>query len=141
MNKKLPSSRAIVSAIGLITALTGCHTPTTESSSATPCMNDLPLFTAADVPAFAPGEIACSEGYTNGITRSGLPGNGLAQHPMLYVGENCNKMFLVNNGKVIWTYSTGSGPEFDDVWMLSNGNILFSRMAYIAEITPEKKVV
>lgn len=141
MNKKLRSSQVIVSAIGLITALTGCHTPTTEPSSATPCMNALPLFTAADVPAFAPSEIACSEGYTNGITRSGLPGNGLAQHPMLYVGENCNKMFLVNNGKVIWTYSTGSGPEFDDVWMLSNGNILFSRMAYIAEITPEKKVV
>jgi hypothetical protein len=26
-------------------------------------------------------------------------------------------------------------------WMLSNGNILFTRMQYIAEITPEKKVV
>ncbi len=28
-------------------------------------------------------------------------GNGLAQHPMLYVGENCNKMFLVKDDKVI----------------------------------------
>ena len=71
----------------------------------------------------------------------GLPGKGLAQHPMLYIGENCNKMFLVNKGKVIWTYSTGGGPEYDDVWMLSNGNILFTRMQYIAEITPDKKVV
>ena len=88
-----------------------------------------------------PREIAASEKWRNGITRSGLPGKGLAQHPMLYVGENCNTMFLVNDGKVIWTYSTGSGPEFDDVWMLSNGNILFSRMAYVAEITPDKKVV
>jgi len=41
----------------------------------------------------------------------------------------------------VWTYSTGPGNEYDDVWMLSNGNILFTRMQYIAEITPEKKVV
>src|ERR1017187_5653382 len=26
-------------------------------------------------------------------------------------------------------------------WMLSNGNVLFTRMQYIAEITPDKKVV
>jgi hypothetical protein len=141
MNTKLRSSLAIISAIGLAAILTGCQTPTTKTSSATPCMDVLPLFTAADVPAFAPSEIACSSGYTNGISRFDLPGNGLAQHPMLYVGENCNKMFLVKDGKVIWTYQTGGGPEFDDVWMLSNGNILFSRMAYIAEITPDKKVV
>jgi hypothetical protein len=70
-----------------------------------------------------------------------LPGNGLAQHSMLYVGENYTKMFLVNDGKVIWTYQTGPGYEYDDVWMLSNGNILFTRMQYVAEITPDKKVV
>jgi hypothetical protein len=60
---------------------------------------------------------------------------------MLFVGENYNKMFLVKDGKVIWTYSTGSSYEYDDVWMLSNGNILFSRMEYVAEITPDKKVI
>jgi len=70
-----------------------------------------------------------------------LPGSGLAQHPMLYVGENCTKMYLVNDGKVIWTYQTGKGYEYDDVWMLSNGNILFTRMQYVAEVTPEKQVV
>ncbi len=42
---------------------------------------------------------------------------------------------------MIWTYSTGKGYEYDDVWMLSNGNILFTRMQYLAEITPDKKVV
>jgi len=141
MNTKLRFLLAIISAISLGATLTGCQTAPTKSVAATPCMDVLPLFTASNVPAFGPGEIACSEKYTNGISRSGLPGNGLAQHPMLYVGENCNKMFLVSDGKVIWTYSTGSGPEFDDVWMLSNGNILFSRMAYIAEITPDKQVV
>ncbi len=34
-----------------------------------------------------------------------------------------------------------TGWEYDDIWMLSNGNVLFTRMQYIAEITPEKKVV
>ena len=29
----------------------------------------------------------------------------------------------------MWTYSPpGTGPEFHVVWMLSDGNILFSRM-------------
>jgi hypothetical protein len=32
------------------------------------------------------------------------------------------------------------GTSNDDVWMLSNGNVLVTRMQYIAEITPEKKV-
>ncbi len=60
---------------------------------------------------------------------------------MLYAGEGYNKMMLVDKGKVIWTYSTGPGNEYDDVWMLSNGNVLFTRMQYIAEITPGKKVL
>jgi hypothetical protein len=99
-------------------------------------------FTAADVPALGPAETVAPIGnWTNGVTPANLPGNGLAQHPMLYAGENYNKMFLVKDGKVIWSYSTGSGYEYDDVWMLSNGNILFSRMQYVAEITPDKKVV
>jgi len=141
MKREFCPPLALISAIGVMAALTGCHTPATRTSATTPCLDVLPLFTAANVPAFAPSEIGCPETHTNGITRSGLPGNGLAQHPMLYVGENCNKMFLVNHGKVVWTYQTGAGPEYDDMWMLSNGNILFSRMAYLAEITPDKKVI
>jgi len=61
MNTKLRSSLVIFSAIGVIATLTGCHTPTTKTASAMPCMDVLPLFTAANVPAFAPSEIACSE--------------------------------------------------------------------------------
>jgi hypothetical protein len=53
----------------------------------------------------------------------------------------CKMVCEVNDGKVIWTYSTGKGWEYDDAWLLSNGNILFSRMAYAAEVTPQKKVV
>lgn len=141
MNIRLSASPAFLSTLGLVAALAGAQTPVAGAPAATPCMDALPRFTAPDVPAFAPSEIPVPDRGTNGITRTDLPGRGLARHPMLYVGENCNTMFLVNRGKVIWTFSTGKGPEFDDVWMLSNGNILFTRMAYIAEITPDKKVV
>ena len=116
--------------------------PVPQQSSNAPLMALLDRFTAPDVPPLGPAEIAVEPRKPS--TRpapSNLPGNGLAQHPMLYIGEGYNKMFLVNAGKVIWTYSTGPGNEYDDVWMLSNGNILFTRMQYVAEVTPDKKVV
>ena len=143
MKTELPSLLAAFLAIGLASALTGGHSSDAATPpSATPCMALLDRFTAPDVPALGPGEtVAPVGGWTNGITPPNLPGNGLAQHPMLYAGENYNKMFLINNGKVLWTYSTGGGYEYDDVWMLSNGNILFSRMQYAAEVTPKKEVV
>ena len=126
----------------IMAALTGCRTPGDKSSSATPCIAQLARFTAPDVPVMGPAEIASPAGrWTNSPSPAGLPGKGLAQHPMLYVGENYTKMFLVNGGRVAWTYQTGPGNEFDDVWMLSNGNILYTRMQYVAEITPDKKVV
>src|SRR5271163_1581498 len=116
--------------------------PTTQPSQATPLMALLDRFTAPDVPEMGPGEspVAPRKPSTRPAPAD-LPGNGLAQHPMLYIGEGYNKMFLINDGKIIWTYSTGPGNELDDVWMLSNGNILFTRMQYLAIITPDKKVV
>lgn len=112
------------------------------SSTTTPCMDVLHLFTSSSVPELGTDETPAVAGnWKNGVTPPNLPGNGLAQHPMLLVGENYDKMFLINKGKVIWTYSTGTSYEYDDVWMLSNGNILFSRMEYVEEITPDKKVV
>ena len=113
----------------------------TKSSTKRPLMKLLPLFTAPSVPAMAPTEIEAPFPYKEWPIPAGLPGKGMAQHPMLYIGEGYNKMLLVNKGKIIWTYSTGPGWEYDDVWMMSNGNILFTRMQYIAEITPDKKVV
>jgi hypothetical protein len=104
-------------------------------------MTLLDRFTAAAVPALGPAETEVAPRQWDRPTPPGLPGNGLAQHPMLYVGEGYNKILLVNRGKVVWTYSTGPGWEYDDVWMLSNGNILFTRMQYIAEVTPNKEVV
>src|ERR1035437_6464784 len=56
-------------------------------------------------------------------------------------------MFVVRNGKVVWEYSipqftaTGSIQEFDDVTMLSNGNIVFACMSGAGIITPEKNLI
>jgi hypothetical protein len=143
MNPKIRSSLVLSIGLGIAVGLGGCNALRLGSpASATPCMDVIGRFSAPEVPAIAPQEIASPPGkWVKATTPAGLPGRGLAEHPMLYVGENFTKMFLVDAGRVIWTYQTGPGYEYDDVWMLSNGNILFTRMQYVAEITPDKKVV
>jgi hypothetical protein len=134
--------RAVVLSLFILSlAAFGQQAPKSKHSPSTPLMVQLDRFTAADVPALGPGEIEVAPRNWDQPIQPGLPGDGLAQHPMLYIGEGYNKIFLVNEGKIIWTYSTGPGWEYDDVWMLSNGNILFTRMQYIAELTPSKEVV
>jgi hypothetical protein len=113
-------------------------------SDSTPALAVLGRFTSPDVPAFGPHEVPSDPPNwreSPELAGAKFPGKGVAQHPMLYIGEGCNTMFVVRDGRVIWTYSTGKGWEFDDAWMLSNGNILFSRMSYAEEVTPQKKVV
>lgn len=120
----------------------GQNAPAPAPSKATPLMALLDRFTAPDVPAMGPGEAEVPQrGWELKPQPPGLPGKGLAQHPMLYIGEGYNKMLLINNGKIIWTYSTGPGWEYDDIWMMSNGNILFTRMQYIAIVTPKKEIL
>jgi hypothetical protein len=121
--------------------LFGQTTQSTHASGKAPLMKLLPRFEAPSLPAMSPEEVEPPPLHPAAAPPEGLPGQGMAQHPMLYIGEGYNKILLVNQGKIEWTYSTGPGNEYDDVWMLSNGNILFTRMQYIAEITPEKKVV
>src|ERR1035437_8481956 len=82
-----------------------------------------------------------------------LPGNGLNQHPFLYVGEwdvrnpIAQSMFLVRDGKIVWQYSipqrtaTGHIQEFDDATLLSNGNIVYACMSGAGIITPEKNLI
>jgi hypothetical protein len=130
---------AALAAPAIVLLLAGCST-----NFSSPVMRVLPQFTAADVPPAGPEEIPIEPPSWTVSTNDNspeLPGRGLARHPMLYIGEGCNKMFLIDGGKIIWTYSTGKGWEYDDIWLLSNGNILFSRMAYAAEVTPQKKIV
>src|SRR5450759_1083513 len=70
-----------------------------------------------------------------------LPGNGLAQHPFLYYGEGNNVLYVVNHGRVVWTYAFPRGGEIDDAWMLSNGHIICTTMNHCYEVTPDKKIV
>jgi hypothetical protein len=112
-----------------------------QPGNSQPLMKVLPRFSASDVPAMSKEEAETPPLALAPPPPNDLPGNGIAQHPMLYIGEGYNKILLANDGKIQWTYSTGPGWEYDDIWMLSNGNVLFTRMQYIAEITPEKKAV
>src|SRR4051794_22185661 len=98
-----------------------------------PLLKVLEQFTAPDVPKLGPTEPGPTtrtwwDPTTQPSTQPVPPGNGLAQHPMLYAGEGYNTLFLVNDGKVVWTYSSGRGGEIDDIWLMSNGHILYSRM-------------
>jgi len=115
-----------------------------QSSSNAPLLRVLERFTAPTVPAMGPKEIPVRprrDPDPTTMTLSDLPGSGLAQHPMVYIGEGDNTIYLVDKGKIIWTYQTGLGNELDDVWLMTNGNLLFSRMSYVEIVTPDKKVV
>jgi len=81
-----------------------------------------------------------------------LPGNGLSQHPFLYCGEYDTRkamqtIFMVKGGKVVWTYEIPINDhnkvlsEFDDIHLLSNGNVLFATKTGWGEVTQDKQVV
>ena len=113
------------------------------SDKNTPCMDILNLFTDPSVPERGPfeQEIKPKDWDTDVSEDTSLPGEGMDRFPFLYVGEGHNRIYVVSGGKVVWTYDTGKGGELDDVWMLSNGNILFSRMAWCGEVSPKKEQV
>jgi len=74
-------------------------------------------------------------------------GKGLAQHPFLYCGEwqnqslNQQTMYLVREGKVVWSYTNPKVGELGDCTRLSNGNIVFSRQYGASEIDAAGRLV
>jgi len=93
-------------AVLIVGSATWTHGAETAPKSS-PVMSILDRFAAAEVPQVGTAETEVPPRQWKTIpTPENLPGKGLAQHPMLYIGEGYNKMFLVNGGKVIWTYST-----------------------------------
>jgi hypothetical protein len=113
-----------------------------QKAAVPPLYPVLAQFTAADVPVRGPNEAEPIERtWPEPAATPERPGRGLAQHPMLFAGEGYNTLFLVVDGKVAWSYSTGRGGEIDDVWMLTNGHVLYTRQFYVEEITPKKEVV
>ena len=110
------------------------------NNSSTPLLDIISQFTASNVPKLASSEEVVSSLKPDTVhVPENLPGKGLGQHSMLYFGECYNILYLIHEGQIKWTYQTGDGCEYDDVWMMSNGNILFTRMQYIAIITPGKE--
>jgi hypothetical protein len=122
----------------LALVVSGC----TALAPSAPMLPVLAQFTAPTVPARGPVEAEpMVRSWPESAGVPAQPGHGIAEHAMLYAGEGYNTLFVVNQGKVIWTYSTGKGGEIDDVWMLTNGHILFSRQFFLEEVTPQKEVV
>ncbi len=108
-----------------------------DAPPARPLLAILAGFSAAGIPARGPAEpdLPARNWPLPEETR------GLDRHPLLYAGEGYNILFVVNQGKVVWTYATGRGGEIDDVWMLSNGHILFTMQFHVYEVTPQKEIV
>jgi hypothetical protein len=118
--------------------------PTNNAAADSALTKVLPLFTAVDVPIWGPSEEEIDPPIwevSEKETDLSMPGGGLSRFPMLYIGEGCNKMFLINEGKVAWTFSSGTGWEYDDIWLMTNGNIVFSRQTWAGEVTPGKELV
>jgi hypothetical protein len=134
-----------ISALALATAIiSGCAG--IKHSADRPLVSVLPQFENAPAqdlsgtnmptrPLPTEAELAELAGLPN------LPGHGLAQHPFLYYGEGNNTLFVVNHGRVIWTYAFPRGGEIDDAWMLSNGHIICTTMNHCYEVTPQKQIV
>ncbi len=107
----------------------------------TPCLDVLSRFHAVDPAYRAPEELPSDPPKWPPVIDENLPGDGMNHFPFIYVGEEDGRIMVVDDGRVIWSYDTGSEAELDDVWMLSNGNVLFSHMYWCAEVTPEKERV
>ena len=71
-----------------------------------------------------------------------LPGQGLAQHSFFYAGESKReRMFIVREGRIAWSYEHAGKGEISDAVLMSNGNVLFAHQFGVTEIDADKKVV
>ena len=71
-----------------------------------------------------------------------LPGGGLAQHDFFYAGEaKEERMFIVRNGEVVWSWTHPGKGEISDAILLPGGDILFAHQYGVTEIGADKKVV
>lgn len=114
-----------LSSIAAAIFINGCAS--TSGNASQPMLAILEQFESA--PAKGPDEAAVPflKPPTNAVAAN-WPGNGLAQHPFLFYGEGVNVLYVVNHGKVVWTYAFPRGGEIDDAWMLSNGHIICTKM-------------
>jgi len=97
---------AALSLTTICLTVSGLYAGKNQSLRSAPLMAQLHRFSAPDVPVLSPSESAVAPLNWDQAIPSNLPGKGLAQHPMLYIGEGYNKILLVNDGKIVWTYAT-----------------------------------
>jgi len=70
-----------------------------------------------------------------------LPGRGLAQYDFFNAGESKEeRMFIVRDGRVVWSYTHPGKGEISDAVRMSSGNILFAHQFGVTEISADKKV-
>lgn len=142
-------AKPIILASALLTASFGCKAQivATANQSQAPLLSLMDRFAAAEAasaptePAVSPGKAADFSVVAGIPPEPALPGRGLAEHSMLYIGEWSKKLYVIHEGRIIWGYAAQGKGEYEDAWMLSNGNILFTRLLYVAIVTPEKKIV
>lgn len=102
----------------------------------------LPKFESSAIPVLGPNEDPnVNNRHYGDPTDPSWPGQGLARYPMIYIGEGYNRIYIIDHGQVSWKYDTSPGNELDDIWMLKNGDLLYTRMAYAAVVTPDKREV
>lgn len=106
-----------------------------------PLRNILHLFTDPSIPETGPNESPATPKCADAETVPDLIGGQLKRHNFVYIGENHHRICIVIDGKLAWHYDTENDWEDDDVWVLSNGNVLHAHMKYIEELTPKKEVV
>ena len=71
-----------------------------------------------------------------------LPGKGLGEHDFFYAGEGkTERMYIVRDGKVAWSYVHPGKGEISDAVLQPNGNILFAHQFGVTEINVDKQVV
>jgi len=136
----VPSMNSRVLLLSLLAMALGAGCRSTKPDPTHPMLSVLEQFKHA--PAKGPGEAEMPVRVmpTNSIAVR-WPGKGLKQHPFLFYGEGNNVLYVVNKGKVIWRYAFPKGGEIDDAWMLSNGNIICTKMTDCYEVTPQKEIV
>ncbi|UFH57555.1 hypothetical protein [Spirosoma sp. KNUC1025] len=106
-----------------------------------PLRNILHLFTDPGIPERGLHESPPTPTCADTAVIPDLIGGQLGRHNFIYIGENHRRICLVVGGKLVWHYDTENDWEDDEIWLLSNGNILHAHMKYIEEITPRKEIV
>jgi hypothetical protein len=125
----------------LIVSANNMNNIAAKMKSPYPMRNILHLFSDPGIPDQGPKESPTTKKCAYSDTIPDLIGGQLNRHNFIYIGENHRRICLVIGGKLAWHYDTEDSWEDDDVWILSNGNVLHAHMKYIEEITPKKEVV